>query len=614
MATAEEYARWLVANEDKKGTPEFDTVAEAYRVTRGQVATPEPEPGINYGRMAMEGLGGVVGGAVAVAAGNLGPQVLAPDEVVTVPLAVGAGSAIGGQAYDVLDELFTGRSDGRDTLLSEASQSTVDFIANATGARAGDELARIGAKVAREAAVGAKSSGKAIADAFEAMGIRPTAGALGKDWVAGAENALSKLPISSSMISREYQRVLEGMGSFARRTANRLSGASGKDAVGGVVRKGTKGFVNRFETQATKLYGAIPINKGDRVIPSAYLTELSKVSDEFADDAAYEFLTPGTIKQLSGAAEQSPTMTWGTLKALRSRLGKQIDSVALMGDAAQGDLKMLYGALSEDMARISADHSPQALQAFKRANTYWAAGRGRIDDVLNPMVKSAIEADIFNAVMRGAKDGPQRLRVLKSSLNPEEWNAVVAQTIRDMGRASSGAQDETLDVFSPAVFVTNYDKFHKSGAAKVLFEGKGYKGLGKAMDNLLKASASLKEASKFANTSNTASAAYYMSLLTGGGFLAGGTEGAGTAVAGGALSLLAPAAAAKLLTSPKFVNWLAKGTTTAMTQSGIGAHIGELAAIAATQDEAIADELTQYLEALTDLLQSGGPSNLPTER
>jgi len=29
--TAEDYAGWIVANEDKKGTPEFDTVATAYQ-------------------------------------------------------------------------------------------------------------------------------------------------------------------------------------------------------------------------------------------------------------------------------------------------------------------------------------------------------------------------------------------------------------------------------------------------------------------------------------------------------------------------------------------------------------------------------------------------------
>lgn len=34
MATAEQYAQWIVSNADKKGTPEFETVAEAYKLSR----------------------------------------------------------------------------------------------------------------------------------------------------------------------------------------------------------------------------------------------------------------------------------------------------------------------------------------------------------------------------------------------------------------------------------------------------------------------------------------------------------------------------------------------------------------------------------------------------
>lgn len=40
MATAEQYADWIVKNADKRGTPEFETVAKAYRVARAQAAAP----------------------------------------------------------------------------------------------------------------------------------------------------------------------------------------------------------------------------------------------------------------------------------------------------------------------------------------------------------------------------------------------------------------------------------------------------------------------------------------------------------------------------------------------------------------------------------------------
>jgi hypothetical protein len=46
MATTEQYAEWIVANQDKKGSPEFDTVAQAYRVSKAgaSAATAPPKP------------------------------------------------------------------------------------------------------------------------------------------------------------------------------------------------------------------------------------------------------------------------------------------------------------------------------------------------------------------------------------------------------------------------------------------------------------------------------------------------------------------------------------------------------------------------------------------
>ena len=49
MASAQEYAKWIVDNQDKQGTPEFETVAKAYQMSRSreqpqQPRQPAPEP------------------------------------------------------------------------------------------------------------------------------------------------------------------------------------------------------------------------------------------------------------------------------------------------------------------------------------------------------------------------------------------------------------------------------------------------------------------------------------------------------------------------------------------------------------------------------------------
>jgi len=42
MATADEYAQWIVNNEDKKGTPDFDTVVQAYQEAKAEESASQP--------------------------------------------------------------------------------------------------------------------------------------------------------------------------------------------------------------------------------------------------------------------------------------------------------------------------------------------------------------------------------------------------------------------------------------------------------------------------------------------------------------------------------------------------------------------------------------------
>lgn len=66
MASADDYAKWIVANADKKGTPQFDTVVSAYKDARAtgdahlkqsQTAKPDVTEGMSQGQLALAGLG-----------------------------------------------------------------------------------------------------------------------------------------------------------------------------------------------------------------------------------------------------------------------------------------------------------------------------------------------------------------------------------------------------------------------------------------------------------------------------------------------------------------------------------------------------------------------------
>mgnify|MGYP000751189778 CR=1 FL=1 len=114
MATADEYAAWIVKNSAKRGTPEFDTVAQAYQLAKGEENTatfqrqnaPAPQqPGVmdqivGAGETAMTLGTGAVGGTLGTLAGTLqglSQQILSgqfgtPEAVRAVEKAAAAGA------------------------------------------------------------------------------------------------------------------------------------------------------------------------------------------------------------------------------------------------------------------------------------------------------------------------------------------------------------------------------------------------------------------------------------------------------------------------------------------------------------------------------------------
>ncbi len=558
-------------------------------------------------RMISEFLGGSVGGSAALLAGQLGPQVATPEEIYTVPMAYGLGAAAGGEMFDVMADYFTPTVETR-TTIQQAADLSYDVLANAVGTRAG-ELVEKGAKTAlSKGAKLARKTGDQIKYAFKEIGAKPTAGAVsGSPTLQGIEQALSKLPASSEVIGSKYTQILDDMAKYSDDIVRGVSAKEGRESVGMGVKRGVQKYITQFKTKAGILYDKVDtyIQPTAKVQTNSFDAQLTKTLRQFGDDEEFaEILTTPLYKKLKIALDSSSKrggMSYGTLKALRTKIGAALDDRQLIGDASQGELKQLYGALSDDITLAAANHSPEALKAAERASKFWAAGRSRIDDVLQPVANKKISQDIFQTIMSGSKSGAQKLRTFKRSLPKEDWDAIVAQQIREMGLAKSRYQDAAGEVFSPGTFLTNYNNLQKAGnqSAKVLFGGKKYKGLDKAIDNLVTVSASLKDAEKMANTSGTAQQLMYMQLLTGGGAAIGYQSGEDTssALQGAALMGAAPWVAAKLITSPKFVNWLAGGAKVAVNKAGVGAHLGLLASIA-EKDQDIAPAIYEYINTL----------------
>lgn len=93
MANSEQYAQWIVANQDKKGSPDFDKVAAAYKESKlsqeNRPISQEPKQDGMFDNLSYknipQNLGNLAAGAVR-GAGSIGATILAPADMINQKL------------------------------------------------------------------------------------------------------------------------------------------------------------------------------------------------------------------------------------------------------------------------------------------------------------------------------------------------------------------------------------------------------------------------------------------------------------------------------------------------------------------------------------------------
>jgi hypothetical protein len=279
-----------------------------------------------------------------------------------------------------------------------------------------------------------------------------------------------------------------------------------------------------------------------------------------------------------------------TLKAIRSTIGRKLGSNDLISDIPRAELKQIYGALTQDLEAAAAASGEAATKAFRRANNFTRSGHNRLDDFVERVTKKVDLDKVFRAVTKGG-EGTQTINAFKRSLKPEEWNVVVSNVIRQLGKATSGQQDDLGQAFSLNKFVTDWDKL--GTAKKALFSGtKELNKMGKDLDSIAQTASRVKESSKeLAGQSGTAQLATAVGT---GGATAGALLSGNLQVAGTIMSLVAANnGAARLMSSPRFVNWLA--TTSKMPPEALSRQIAKLGVIAQQGDPAEAEAIGEFI-------------------
>ncbi|WP_152593469.1 hypothetical protein [Stenotrophomonas maltophilia] len=258
-------------------------------------------------------------------------------------------------------------------------------------------------------------------------------------------------------------------------------------------------------------------------------------------------------------------MPYEALQKLRSLVGREIDNANFGSDVPRSMWRPVYAALSRDMEEaVKATGNPKAAEALTNANQYHSRYVDQLENI-DSIIGNKSGEEAYLAAVRGAKDGPSRIRSIMQVLPEEQKKIVSSAFIRRMGRAAEGQQDADGSVFSMNTFLTNWNKTNAQ-ARKELFGSYGPE-FQRNMDTIAKATSRIRDGAKvFSNPSGTGGRLALVGQVATTGSAAGTLTAMGNpglafiTVASSALGAAGANGLSRIMTSPKYVNWLARTT------------------------------------------------------
>lgn len=458
------------------------------------------------------------------------------------------------------------------------------------------------------------TSGQTMRDnieAYNAVGATPSAGqAASNKRLTGLETLLAGGPTSTGVMARFGADQSEQIGTGLQRLSEGFSrGASGERA-GRAVEEGVKAFSKGIADSRNKLYAAVdaeipPTTKVPMSNTRATLDSLTAIpagapntgkafiNGEFralAEDIRKDLAASSTRGQFGSLSPQSEGIDYETVRAIRTRIGQELEDFSLSTDKPTRQYKALYAALSRDIETAAAAQGPKAAAAANRASLFYKVSDKRLEALERVVDKNGGPENVYKAVMQGTRDGGTTLRTVMQSLPKEGQQALTGAVIRRMGLANAGVQDEAGQVFSSATFLTNWNKVSDE-AKRALFDRHGPQ-FARNMDRIAKVASNVKQnATTFANGPGTArtALAYGYVLALAQSLATGRLDMFGNLVAGGVGANLM----ARAFTNPKFVGWLAHATE--LPKGAIPTQIALLGRVAEESNDA---ELKEIAEAL----------------
>lgn len=405
---------------------------------------------------------------------------------------------------------------------------------------------------------------------------------------AAIQSAVGKLPGASVITNKA---INEQAGQLKSRIDDLIPDpGTTKAAAGTAVQEGLKQWKKGFYETWRKLDEKTQSILGNPNTSATQTREtLAKLSNRIDDPVLNEIFQNPKIVQLQEAFSRGDAPV-NVLIQVRREVGQQLGAKfsELKSDFKAGELKALYGSLSKDIEQAAKDTgNPAVLQAIRRQNTYYAAGADRIETHFNRLVKQANPEKVFDALQSGSRKGVNEIRTVMKSIPSDARDEVISATLGRMGQVRPSDQLASGTVFSADTFLTQWNQLDPL-AKRAMFTGSSNPRMMADLDSIARSASVMRESGKaLFNPSGTGPF-----LLQGGALMALLYEPFTTATLLGS-----GVVGSTLMTSPKFVRWLAESTK--LPKGAAQAHVSRLAQIANEEGGEFKEAVSKYADVLS---------------
>ena len=575
----------------------------------------------------------IAGGTSAVAAavgGQLGPQVLTPEELVTVPAAYALASEGAGQLYDRVIDRFV-PDVGRGGVVEQTKKAGGNIAAEIIGGKVVQNVAKFAGEkvpeIVKNVLAGGKSNREKILEKLRvSSNIDADVGTLGlatrSPALLNLEKRLSQIPFSQTQMYSAFDNIRKGSSELLNTLSKKYSSSnqvSSPEDIGILIKAGAKTTNEKFNKQSEKLY-----DDAFELAPNARgrVNNLMELKQTFNQElqGVEESLSPSMNAAFSKAnAIINDSIKGGgidlkKLRRVRTALRKQLGDLTRTGRSEEEtSLLRVYDALSKDITE-SVQGTP-AESLMKKADTFYArvTKKDGLRDVLSDIM-SKDDIKVYNMWTSGTKVGVRDFKKILNIMPVDDRGEVKAKFIRNLGYAKPAGVTDSVNDFSTQTFLTNWDNL--STKSKVAMFGSKSNPIWNDLDDIVKSFKDIQFSESFTNYSKTGdsilgvtaiSAAITPLIGVGTGAMSLGTGGATFASI-----YVAPKVAARLMTNPDFIKWLAKSAPRiGESRKAFSYQVGRLIE-ASTSDAQFRDDVADYVQALSSTVLGGSSAEAAT--